>query len=89
MLLHTAEERRMRYAFTGDVIYLTQVCPTRNVRIIKNIKYNTDMNDFGSFIDKIIKQEIKDVEKKKIKGTSNSASGKSTWADSFVRNNPD
>ena len=37
-----------------------------SVRIIdkKHPKYNTDMNDFGSFIDKIIKQEIKDVEKK-------------------------
>lgn len=60
-----------RYAFTGD--YGVSFSPNEsddptiwNVRIIdkKHPKYNTDMNDFGSFIDKIIKQEIKDVEKK-------------------------
>ena len=40
-----------------------------NVRVIdkKHPKYDKEKNDFGSFIDKFIKQEVKDVEKK-IKG---------------------
>jgi hypothetical protein len=62
------------YYFMGD--YGSSFTPKEsddptiwNVRVIdkKHPKYDKDKNEFGSFIDKFIKQEVKDVEKK-IKG---------------------